>query len=138
MSTTLRVRRDLEDELDKLAELTHCSQSDLANETLELYFEQKQRTVERSKRDLRKRNGAILCRMRRWEPFSLNTRIPMPDEDPIYAASEADSTATFRYVSHDNPRAASSLIAGIANFMPRHQIGTRSRHRTCGRNRRAP
>jgi len=52
MSTNLQVRPDLKAELDKLAESTHRSESDLANEALELYLEREQRTVEKIKTGL--------------------------------------------------------------------------------------
>lgn len=47
MSTNLQVRPDLKAELDKLAESTHRSGSDLANEAIELYLEQERRTAEK-------------------------------------------------------------------------------------------
>lgn len=52
MSTNLQIRPDLKAELDKLAESTHRSESDLANEALELYLEREQRTVEKIKTGL--------------------------------------------------------------------------------------
>ncbi|ADE13183.1 CopG family ribbon-helix-helix protein [Sideroxydans lithotrophicus] len=46
-TATLEIRTDLKDQLDQLAEASHRSESDLANEALSLYLVQQRRITAR-------------------------------------------------------------------------------------------
>ena len=72
-TATLEIRTDLKDQLDHLAEASHRSESELANEALSLYLAQQHRITARIQEGLAQAQRGELCRTRRWRCSSRAT-----------------------------------------------------------------